>query len=159
MLAPIHRTQRVQCLRDMPTDHAYRFGPFNLLPAQRSLLEDGRAVRLGSRAFDLLLVLAQRRERLVSKQELLDLKAQYAKRYMRRVEDGDTDIELSRYVPQLKKMLEAHLRGKVENDAFPYTKEVSAEEKEQQVKETTRSLRSTKAGCAPKHRVQSAQCL
>jgi len=50
-----------------------RFGHFELHPAERVLRVRGEPVALGSRAFDLLLVLAQRHERLVTKQELLDL--------------------------------------------------------------------------------------
>jgi predicted ATPase/DNA-binding winged helix-turn-helix (wHTH) protein len=57
----------------MTTPPAYHFGPWQLLPAQRALLLQGQAVKLGGRAFDLLLVLVQRRERTVSKNELMDL--------------------------------------------------------------------------------------
>ena len=42
-------------------------------PAARELLLDGKPVDVGARAFDLLLVLAERRDRVVSKNELLDL--------------------------------------------------------------------------------------
>ncbi len=51
--------------------HRYRFAQFELLPAQRQLLGDGRPVALGARAFDLLLALVERHERLVTKRELL----------------------------------------------------------------------------------------
>ena len=50
-----------------------RFDHFELHPAERVLRVRGEPVALGGRAFDLLLVLAQRHERLVTKQELLDL--------------------------------------------------------------------------------------
>jgi DNA-binding winged helix-turn-helix (wHTH) protein len=36
------------------------FGPFVVIPAQRLLQEDGRQVRLGSRALDFLIVLLAR---------------------------------------------------------------------------------------------------
>jgi predicted ATPase/DNA-binding winged helix-turn-helix (wHTH) protein len=52
---------------------AQRFGRFEIRPAQRQLLIDGAPATLGARAFDLLLTLAERRERVVSKAELLDL--------------------------------------------------------------------------------------
>lgn len=52
---------------------AQRFGHFEIRPAQRQLLIDGAPAALGARAFDLLLTLAERRERVVSKAELLDL--------------------------------------------------------------------------------------
>ncbi|MCC6198255.1 MAG: helix-turn-helix transcriptional regulator [Burkholderiales bacterium] len=51
----------------------YRFGRFQMDPAQRRLLVDGRAVALGQRAFDLLLTLVERRDRLVPKRELFDV--------------------------------------------------------------------------------------
>lgn len=54
-------------------DEPLRFGHFELHPAERVLRVRGEPVALGSRAFDLLLALAQRHERLVTKQELLDL--------------------------------------------------------------------------------------
>jgi predicted ATPase/DNA-binding winged helix-turn-helix (wHTH) protein len=51
----------------------YAFGAFRLVPDQRLLVCDGAPVKLGSRAFDLLLALVERHERVVPKQELLDL--------------------------------------------------------------------------------------
>lgn len=54
-------------------DAPLRFGHFELHPAERVLRVRGVPVVVGSRAFDLLLALAQRHERLVTKQELLDL--------------------------------------------------------------------------------------
>jgi len=54
-------------------DEPLRFGHFELRPAERVLRVRGEPAALGSRAFDLLLALAQRHERLVTKQELLDL--------------------------------------------------------------------------------------
>lgn len=54
-------------------DAPYLFGRFELHPATRQLLADGRPVALGARAFDVLLTLIERRERLVTKNELLDL--------------------------------------------------------------------------------------
>jgi predicted ATPase/DNA-binding winged helix-turn-helix (wHTH) protein len=52
---------------------AQRFGHFEIRPAQRQLLIDGAPATLGARAFDLLLALAERRERVVAKAELLDI--------------------------------------------------------------------------------------
>lgn len=51
----------------------YRFGRFELNPTTRQLLADGQPVPLGARALDLLLALIERRERLVTKNQLLDL--------------------------------------------------------------------------------------
>jgi DNA-binding winged helix-turn-helix (wHTH) protein len=49
------------------------FGPFHILPRRRLLLEGDQPLRLGSRAFDLLVVLVERAGRLVSKDELRSL--------------------------------------------------------------------------------------
>jgi len=54
-------------------DEPLRFGRIEIRPAERVLRLDGQSVAVGARAFDLLLALAQRREHLVTKQELLDL--------------------------------------------------------------------------------------
>ncbi len=50
-----------------------RFGRCELRPRERLLLVDGVAAPLGARAFDLLQALVERRERLVTKDELLEL--------------------------------------------------------------------------------------
>jgi predicted ATPase/DNA-binding winged helix-turn-helix (wHTH) protein len=50
-----------------------RFGRFELQPGERRLLADGEPVALGARAFDVLLALAERPGRLVSKRALMDL--------------------------------------------------------------------------------------
>lgn len=54
----------------MPTRH--RFGRFEVLPTERLLRVDGRPAALGARAFDVLLVLIEHRDRVVTKDELLD---------------------------------------------------------------------------------------
>jgi predicted ATPase/DNA-binding winged helix-turn-helix (wHTH) protein len=47
------------------------FGPFVVVPGERVLLEDGRPVRLGSRALDILIALAARAGEVVSRNELM----------------------------------------------------------------------------------------
>jgi predicted ATPase/DNA-binding winged helix-turn-helix (wHTH) protein len=54
-------------------DTSYRFHDFRLLPQQRQLLAGDKPVKLGARAFDLLLVLVQHRDRVIPKHELMDL--------------------------------------------------------------------------------------
>lgn len=49
------------------------FNRFEIRPAERTLLMDGAIAPLGGRAFDVLMALVERRERVVSKNELLDL--------------------------------------------------------------------------------------
>ena len=51
----------------------FRFGRFELRPASRQLLVDARPLALGARAFDVLQALIEHRERVVTKEELLDL--------------------------------------------------------------------------------------
>src|SRR5262245_17345491 len=52
---------------------AYRCGSIEIDAAQRQVLIDGAPARIGARAFDLLLALVERRERVVPKHELIDL--------------------------------------------------------------------------------------
>jgi predicted ATPase/DNA-binding winged helix-turn-helix (wHTH) protein len=52
-------------------ERAISFGSFRLLPSQRLLLEGDQPVRLGSRALDLLAVLAENAGRVVPKEELI----------------------------------------------------------------------------------------
>ncbi len=52
---------------------AFDFGRFSVRPAERALLVNGEPARLGARAFDLLTALIERRDRTVSKDELLEL--------------------------------------------------------------------------------------
>jgi len=49
-----------------------RFGRAEVRPSERQVLVDGRPVGLGARAFDVLLALVERRDRIVAKNELLD---------------------------------------------------------------------------------------
>ena len=52
--------------------HRIRFDRFEVSPDSRQLLRDGAPVALGARAFDLLVHLIKHRERVVSKNELMD---------------------------------------------------------------------------------------
>ena len=51
----------------------HRFDHFELAVAERTLTIDGTPAALGSRAFDVLLALVERRGRVVAKSELLEL--------------------------------------------------------------------------------------
>lgn len=55
---------------EVPIDEI-RFGPFRLLPTQRLLLDGDSPVRIGSRALDVLIILASQPGQLVSKKELV----------------------------------------------------------------------------------------
>lgn len=49
----------------------YTFGRFQLFPARRLLSRDGRVVKMGSRALDLLVTLVERAGKVVAKDELM----------------------------------------------------------------------------------------
>jgi predicted ATPase/DNA-binding winged helix-turn-helix (wHTH) protein len=52
-------------------EEVFAFGSFRLIPAQRTLFEDRKALRLGSRAFDILVALIERAGQTISKEELI----------------------------------------------------------------------------------------
>jgi DNA-binding response OmpR family regulator len=57
-------------LKTPPLDEeVFTFGSFRLIRAQRTLSEDGRPLRLGSRAFDILAALTERAGETISKEE------------------------------------------------------------------------------------------
>lgn len=56
----------------VPPSPSLRFGRFELRLSQRLLLRDGRACPLGGRAFDVLQMLLECHERVVSRDEILD---------------------------------------------------------------------------------------
>src|SRR5246127_252424 len=53
------------------SERAISFGPFLLLAEQRLLFEGDRSVRLGNRAFDILVLLIERAGEVVGKEELI----------------------------------------------------------------------------------------
>ena len=52
-------------------EEVFAFGSFRLTPAQRMLSEDGKPLRVGSRALDILVGLVERAGQTVSKEELI----------------------------------------------------------------------------------------
>ena len=56
-----------------PNPTAYGFAGFELKPRERAVVQAGRPVKLGARAFDVLMALIERRDRPVAKDELFDL--------------------------------------------------------------------------------------
>jgi DNA-binding winged helix-turn-helix (wHTH) protein len=50
----------------------FAFGPFRLFAAERRLEKDGKPVRLGGRALDLLIVLVERAGEVVSNRDILE---------------------------------------------------------------------------------------
>ena len=55
-----------------PPKPAFEFGPFSLDPGKRLLLRNGAAVPLAPKVLETLLVLVENRDRVLSKDELLD---------------------------------------------------------------------------------------
>jgi predicted ATPase/DNA-binding winged helix-turn-helix (wHTH) protein len=89
-----------------------RFGSAEIRPGERQLLVDGKPAVLGSRAFDVLLALVERRERVVRKNELLDLVW------------PDTVVEennLQSQVSQLRKLLGPQAIGTVPGRGYRFT--------------------------------------
>ncbi|HJQ31092.1 MAG TPA: tetratricopeptide repeat protein [Pyrinomonadaceae bacterium] len=56
---------------EQPTEHVYEFGPFRLHALRRVLVREGRTVPLTGKVFDTLLVLVERRGRVLAKDELM----------------------------------------------------------------------------------------
>src|SRR6266446_1799228 len=57
---------------DSPMDEeSFAFGSFRLIPAQRMLLEDGKPLRLGSRALDILIALVESAGETIHKDRLI----------------------------------------------------------------------------------------
>jgi predicted ATPase/DNA-binding winged helix-turn-helix (wHTH) protein len=52
-------------------DETFVFGPFQLIPAQRMLLDEGKPLRLGGRALEILIALVERAGETVHKDELI----------------------------------------------------------------------------------------
>jgi predicted ATPase/DNA-binding winged helix-turn-helix (wHTH) protein len=62
-----------KALKDDPPmdEETFAFGSFRLIPAQRMLLEDGKPLRLGSRALDILVMLVESAGKTIGKDELI----------------------------------------------------------------------------------------
>jgi DNA-binding winged helix-turn-helix (wHTH) protein len=52
-------------------EETFAFGAFRLIPAQRGLLDDGKPLRLGSRALDILITLVEHTGETISKEQLI----------------------------------------------------------------------------------------
>jgi predicted ATPase/DNA-binding winged helix-turn-helix (wHTH) protein len=97
-----------------------RFGPsqrFELQPAERRLLVDGRPAALGRRALDLLIVLVERPDHLLTKNELLD-----------RVWPGLVveEANLQMQISNLRKLLGGEVIATVPGRGYRFTAEVGS---------------------------------
>jgi predicted ATPase/DNA-binding winged helix-turn-helix (wHTH) protein len=76
--------------------HAVRFGPFHLMLTERVLIEGGRKVPLGDRAFDILATLVEQAGTVVSKEDLI------ARAWPRRVVE---EVNLRIHIAALRRAL------------------------------------------------------
>lgn len=94
----------------------HRFGRFEVLPAVRQVLQDGEPAVLGARAFDLLLCLIEHRNRVVAKDELMQLVWPGVV-----VEDNNLSVQIS----ALRKLLGAQALVTVPGRGYRFALEVS----------------------------------
>lgn len=99
-------------MADAPAPQALHFDGFSVVPSQRRLVVHGAPVRLGARAFDLLMVLIAERGRVVGKAELLE-----------RVWPGLVVEEnnLSVHMSQLRKLCGAQVVATVPGRGYQFT--------------------------------------
>jgi DNA-binding response OmpR family regulator len=94
-----------------------RFGRFEILTAERRLHVDGQPVALGSRAFDLLAALVARRDRIVPKDELIEVVWPGLV-----VEENNLQVQIS----ALRKVLGAQAIATVPGRGYQFTAAASA---------------------------------
>ncbi|WP_458095166.1 ATP-binding protein [Roseomonas sp. WA12] len=107
------------------TARAFAFGPFRLLPDRRSLASEGREVPIRGRAFDLLLALVERRDRVVPKDELLE--AVWPGRV---VEEGNLTVHVAGLRKLLGSGIIATLSGRGYRFVAPVTEIPAAHERQ-----------------------------
>ena len=93
------------------------FGSARLQPAQRRLLIGGEPAKLGARAFDVLLALAERRDRIVTKQELFALVWPDVI-----VEENNLQVQIS----TLRKLLGPEVIATIPGRGYRFTADVDA---------------------------------
>ena len=95
-----------------PASQTMKFGRFEIVAAERRLLHEGAAVALGSRAFDLLAALVERRDRIVPKEELIEVVWPGLV-----VEDNNLQVQVS----ALRKVLGANAIATVPGRGYRFT--------------------------------------
>jgi predicted ATPase/DNA-binding winged helix-turn-helix (wHTH) protein len=106
----------------MANIRAFRFGPYQLVPERRALLSHGEELSVRSRAFDLLLVLVERHERVVGKDELMALVWPG-----RIVEEGNLTVHIAELRKLLGRGVIATLPGRGYRFVAPVEEAVSAD--------------------------------
>ncbi len=100
----------------------FLFGRYRLIPDRRALFRNGQETSIRSRAFDLLLVLVERRDRVVSKEELIKLV--WAGRV---VDEGNLTVHIAALRKLLGKGVIATLPGRGYRFVAPVEEATSAE--------------------------------
>lgn len=95
-----------------------RFGNAEIRPASRQVLVDGQPAPLGARAFEVLLALIARRDRLVGKAELLDLVWPGLV-----VEENNLQVQIS----SLRKLLGPQVIGTIPGLGYRFTADLDDE--------------------------------
>ena len=114
----------------------FGFGRFELRPASRQLLVDGQPVVLGARAFDVLNALIERRERLVAKDELIDLVWPGLV-----VEENNLQVQIS----ALRKILGSDAIATVPGRGYQFTLQVEPADSQQASPAPAKAAASTQA--------------
>ena len=99
-------------------ESSLKFGRIEVRPETRSLLVDGKPAALGARAYDVLLALIERRQRLLTKDELLELVWPGVI-----VEENNLQVQIS----TLRKVLGANAIATVPGHGYRFTLGVAAE--------------------------------
>ena len=102
----------------MPTAPRYRFDDTVIDTAERRVEVGGRAVKLGARAFDVLLALVDRRERVVAKNELLEIVWPGLV-----VEENNLQVQ----VAALRKLLGPHAIATIPGRGYRFTRTLDAD--------------------------------
>jgi predicted ATPase/DNA-binding winged helix-turn-helix (wHTH) protein len=98
---------------------SYRFGAVEVRPSERALLVEGKPAAVGARAFDVLMALIDHRDRVVSKNELLDMVWPGLV-----VEENNLQVQVS----SLRKVLGAQSVATVPGRGYRFTLEPEIEE-------------------------------
>ena len=120
----------------MPPQPIYVFPPFRLVHDERSLVAGDQPLKLGSRAFDLLLALIERRDRTVSKNELLEVVWPHAV-----VEENNLQVQVN----ALRKLLGHHAITTVPGRGYRFTLPVKEDGGERPASGSLKSAPATAA--------------
>jgi predicted ATPase/class 3 adenylate cyclase len=104
----------------MDSSPVLRFGPFELQARHRRLLRDGEPLPVGARAFDVLSALAERRDRIVTKAELMDLVWPDLV-----VEENNLQVQIS----SLRRLLGSDAIATIPGRGYRFTAAIAADEK------------------------------